>query len=80
MRLLLLIDGSLPFACPNERYSRSCLELLLALYHLLKPNNGRGTLLSNLDPRIVTVIGAGVAGKEAIAKAKANHAHVQALI
>ena len=71
-------DGSLPLLAPMSAIAGQ-LGVVVGSYHLLKPNNGRGTLLSNLDPRIVTVIGAGVAGKEAIAKAKANHAHVKAI-
>ena len=69
-------DGSLPLLAPMSAIAGQ-LGVVVGSYHLLKPNDGRGTLLSNLDPRIVTVIGAGVAGKEAIAKAKANHAHVR---
>ena len=69
-------DGSLPLLAPMSAIAGQ-LAVVVGSYHLLKPNDGRGTLLSNLDPRIVTVIGAGVAGKEAIAKAKANHAHVK---
>jgi len=69
-------DGSLPLLAPMSAIAGQ-LGVVVGSYHLLKPNNGRGTLLSNLDPRVVTVIGAGVAGKEAIAKAKANHAHVK---
>ena len=52
---------------------------MVGSYHLLKPNRGRGTLISNLDPRVVTVIGAGVAGREAIAKARANGANVKVI-
>ena len=69
-------DGSLSLRAPMSAIAGQ-LGVVVGSYHLLKPNDGRGTLLSNLDPRIVTVIGAGVAGKEAIAKAKANHAHVK---
>ena len=69
-------DDSLPLLAPMSAIAGQ-LGVVVGSYHLLKPNDGRGTLLSNLDPRIVTVIGAGVAGKEAIAKAKANHAHVK---
>jgi alanine dehydrogenase len=69
-------DGSLPLLAPMSAIAGQ-LGVVVGSYHLLKPNDGRGTLLSNLDPRIVTVIGAGVAGKEAIAKAKANHAQVK---
>jgi len=71
-------DGSLPLLAPMSAIAGQ-LGVVVGSYHLLKPNDGRGTLLSNLDPRIVTVIGAGVAGKEAIAKAKANHAYVRVI-
>ena len=53
--------------------------MVVGSYHLLKPNHGRGTLISNIDPRIVTIIGAGVAGREAIAKAMANDAKVKVI-
>ena len=53
------------------------LSFVVGSYHLLKPNNGMGTLIGNLDSRIVTVIGAGVAGREAISKALDNHARVK---
>ena len=71
-------NGSLPLLAPMSAIAGQ-LGIVVGSYHLLKPNNGRGTLLSNLDPRTVTVIGAGVAGKEAIAKAKANHAQVKVI-
>jgi len=71
-------DGSLPLLAPMSAIAGQ-LGIVVGSYHLLKPNNGRGTLLGNLDPRTVTVIGAGVAGKEAIAKAKANHAQVKVI-
>tara|TARA_B100000287_G_scaffold433653_1_gene495889 strand:- start:798 stop:1877 length:1080 start_codon:yes stop_codon:yes gene_type:complete len=71
-------DGSLPLLAPMSAIAGQ-LSILVGSYHLLKPNKGRGTLISNLDPRIVTVIGAGVAGTEAIAKAKANDAKVKVI-
>ena len=71
-------DNSLPLLAPMSAIAGQ-LSVVVGSYHLLKPNNGRGTLLSNLDPRIVTVIGAGVAGTEAIAKARANNAHVKVI-
>ena len=69
-------DGSLPLLAPMSAIAGQ-LSLVVGSYHLLKPNNGRGTLISKIDPRIVTVIGAGVAGKEAIAKAILNNAVVK---
>tara|TARA_A100001037_G_scaffold24598_1_gene20092 strand:- start:200 stop:892 length:693 start_codon:yes stop_codon:yes gene_type:complete len=49
-------------------------------YFLLKPNKGIGVLLGSIgdiEPRVVTVIGAGVAGTEAIKKAVASGAYVK---
>ena len=71
-------DDSLPLLAPMSAIAGQ-LSFVVGSYHLLKPNKGRGTLVSNLDPRIITVIGAGVAGKEAIAKAKANNANVKVI-
>ena len=71
-------DDSLPLLAPMSSIAGQ-LSIVVGSYHLLKPNNGRGTLVSNLDPRIVTVIGAGVAGTEAVAKAKANDAQVKVI-
>ena len=69
-------DDSLPLLSPMSAIAGQ-LSMVVGSYHLLKPNKGRGTLISNLDPRIVTVIGAGVAGTEAIRKAVANQAQVK---
>ncbi|MEC7911376.1 MAG: alanine dehydrogenase [Pseudomonadota bacterium] len=71
-------DGSLPLLAPMSAIAGQ-LSMVVGFYHLLKPNKGRGTLIGNIDPRIVTVIGAGVAGTEAIAKAVANHANVKVI-
>ncbi len=71
-------DNSLPLLAPMSAIAGQ-LSVVVGSYHLLKPNNGRGTLLSDLDPRIVTVIGAGVAGTEAIAKARANNGNVKVI-
>ena len=71
-------NGSLPLLAPMSAIAGQ-LSVVVGSYHLLKPNNGRGTLLSHLDPRIVSVIGAGVAGKEAISKAKSNQAQVRVI-
>ena len=71
-------DESLPLLAPMSAIAGQ-LSFVVGSYHLLKPNKGRGTLVSNLDPRTITVIGAGVAGKEAIAKAKANSAKVKVI-
>jgi len=71
-------DGSLPLLAPMSAIAGQ-LSMVVGSYHLLKPNRGRGTLISNIDPRVVTVIGAGVAGKEAIAKAILNNAVVKVI-
>jgi alanine dehydrogenase len=71
-------DDSLPLLAPMSSIAGQ-LSFVVGSYHLLKPNKGRGILVSNLDPRTITVIGAGVAGKEAIVKAKANSANVKVI-
>jgi alanine dehydrogenase len=56
------------------------LSIVVGSYHLLKPNKGMGTLIGafqDVEPRVVTVIGAGVAGTEAIEKAIDNKAHLK---
>ena len=72
-------NGSLPLLAPMSAIAGQ-LSVVVGSYHLLKPNKGRGTLigsLRDLEPRVVTVIGAGVAGTEAIEKAVGNNAHVK---
>ena len=61
-------DGSLPLLSPMSSIAGQ-LSIIVGSYNLLKHNKGKGTLLGNvsgLEPRVVTVIGAGVAGTEAI--------------
>lgn len=56
------------------------LSVIVGSYHLLRPNKGMGTLIgafNDIEPRVVTVIGAGVAGTEAIEKAISNKAYVK---
>jgi alanine dehydrogenase len=56
------------------------LSVIVGSYHLLKPNQGMGTLIgafADIQPRIVTVIGAGIAGTEAIDKAISNKAYLK---
>lgn len=72
------LDGALPLLAPMSAIAGQ-LSMVVGSYHLLKPNDGRGTLISDIDPRIVTIIGAGVAGREAIAKAIANDAEVKVI-
>ena len=72
-------DGSLPLLSPMSSIAGQ-LSIIVGSYFLLKHNNGKGTLIgnvTNLEPRVVTVIGAGVAGTEAIEKAISNGAHVK---
>jgi alanine dehydrogenase len=69
-------NGGLPLLAPMSAIAGQ-LSFVVGSYHLLKSNNGMGTLIGNLDSRIVTVIGAGVAGREAISKALDNHARVK---
>tara|TARA_Y100000768_G_scaffold379921_1_gene356303 strand:+ start:35 stop:1126 length:1092 start_codon:yes stop_codon:yes gene_type:complete len=72
-------DGSLPLLSPMSSIAGQ-LSIIVGSYFLLKHNKGKGTLIgsvSGLDPRIITVIGAGVAGTEAIEKALSNKAHVK---
>lgn len=72
-------DGSMPLLAPMSAIAGQ-LSIVVGSYHLLKPNNGMGTLIGsfgNVKPRIVTVIGAGVAGTQAIEQAIANKAIVR---
>ena len=72
-------DGSLPLLAPMSKIAGQ-ISIVVGQYFLLKPNGGIGTILGsveNIEPRVVTVIGAGVAGTEAIKKAIANDAHLK---
>ncbi len=74
-------DGSLPLLAPMSKIAGQ-ISIVVGQYFLLKPNGGIGTILGsveNIERRVVTVIGAGVAGTEAIKKAIANDAHVKIL-
>jgi alanine dehydrogenase len=56
------------------------LAFTVGSYHLLKHNKGKGVMIGqmqDIDPRIVTVIGAGVAGTQSIVKAIDNKALVK---
>jgi alanine dehydrogenase len=56
------------------------LAFVVGSYHLLKHNNGKGVMIGqmeNMDPRVVTVIGAGVSGTQSILKAIDNNALVK---
>jgi len=72
-------DGSMPLLSPMSCIAGQ-LSVIVGSYHLLKPNKGMGTLIGcfdNIEPRTVTVIGAGVAGTEAIKKAIENKARLK---
>ena len=72
-------DGSMPLLSPMSAIAGQ-LSIVVGSYHLLKPNRGMGTLIgamSDVERRVVTVIGAGVAGTMAIEKAIDNKAHVK---
>ena len=72
-------DGTMPLLSPMSSIAGQ-LSIVVGSYHLLKPNRGMGTLIgamSDVDRRVVTVIGAGVAGTMAIEKAINNNAHVK---
>ena len=74
-------DGSLPLLAPMSKIAGQ-ISVVVGQYFLLKPNGGIGTILGaieNIERRVVSVIGAGVAGTEAIKKAIANDAHVKIL-
>ena len=72
-------DGTMPLLSPMSSIAGQ-LSIVVGSYHLLKPNKGMGTLIGAMDDverRVVTVIGAGVAGTMAIEKAINNKAHLK---
>ena len=74
-------DGSMPLLAPMSTIAGQ-LAVVVGSYHLLKHNKGKGVMigkLDDIDPRIVSVIGAGVAGTQSISKAIDNNAHVKVL-
>ena len=74
-------DGSMPLLAPMSTIAGQ-LAFIVGSYHLLKPYKGKGILLGemeNMNPRNVTVIGAGVAGTQSIIKAINNRAFVKVL-
>ena len=74
-------DGSMPLLAPMSTIAGQ-LAIIVGSYHLLKHNKGKGVMigkLDNIEPRVVTVIGAGVAGTQSISKALDNNAFVKVL-
>ena len=74
-------DGSMPLLAPMSTIAGQ-LAFIVGSYHLLKPYKGKGVLLGemdNMNPRNVTVIGAGVAGTQSIIKAINNKSFVKVL-
>jgi len=76
-----LADGSLPLLKPMSEVAGR-LSVLAGAYQLLGSQGGRGLLLSGMkgvDPVAVTVLGAGVAGTNAVAQAVGMGADVTVL-
>ena len=74
-------DDSMPLLSPMSEIAGQ-LGVIVGSYFLLKPNRGMGTLIgsiNDLEPRTITIIGAGVAGTEAIKKAIDNRAKVKVI-
>ena len=74
-------DGSMPLLAPMSAIAGQ-ISVVVGSYHLLKHNSGKGVLIGSfgdISPRVVTVIGGGVAGTEAITKAIANDAFVKVI-
>ena len=74
-------SGNLPLLAPMSTIAGQ-ISIIVGSYFLLKPNNGLGVMFGDfigIDKRIVTVIGAGVAGTEAIKKALINNAYVKVI-
>ena len=72
-------DGSMPLLAPMSNIAGQ-LAVIVGSYHLLKPYKGKGVLIGHMqdmNPRVVTVIGAGVSGTQSIIKALDNNAFVK---
>ena len=72
-------DGSMPLLAPMSNIAGQ-LAVIVGSYHLLKPYKGKGVLIGHMEdmnPRVVTVIGAGVSGTQSIIKALDNNAFVK---
>ncbi len=76
-----LADGSLPLLAPMSEVAGR-LSVMVGGYHLMGAQGGRGVLLGGVPgvrPAKVTVIGAGMAGENALAQALAAGAEVTVL-
>ena len=74
-------DGSMPLLAPMSTIAGQ-LAFIVGSYHLLKHNKGKGVMIGrmeDIEPRVVTVVGAGVAGTQSISKALDNNALVKVL-
>ncbi|AHH18475.1 alanine dehydrogenase [Nocardia nova SH22a] len=74
-------DGSLPLLAPMSEVAGR-MSVLAGSYHLLGSNGGRATLLAGVPgvrPATVTVLGAGIAGLNAVQQAVAAGADVTVL-
>lgn len=76
-----LADGSLPLLAPMSEVAGR-MATMVGAYHLMSPQGGRGVLLPGVPgvrPATVTVIGAGVAGANAVSQAVGMGAEVTVL-
>jgi len=76
-----LPDGSLPLLAPMSEVAGR-MSAMVGAYHLMGPQGGRGVLMGGVPgvrPAQVTVIGAGVAGANALAQAVGMGAEVTVL-
>ena len=72
-------DGTMPLLAPMSTIAGQ-LAFIVGSYHLLKHNKGKGVMIGQMNgmsPRVVTVIGAGVAGTQSILKSIDNKALVK---
>ena len=74
-------NNALPLLAPMSKIAGQ-ISIVVGSYNLLKHNHGKGVLLGSfkdLDSRVVTVIGGGVAGSQAIDNAINNKALVNVI-
>lgn len=78
---VVLADGSLPLLAPMSEVAGR-MATMVGAYHLMAPQGGRGVLLPGVPgvrPAQVTILGAGVAGANALAQAVGMGAQVTVL-